>query len=258
MTIHTPTDSERFHLAPQRKVIKMNRRATVLVIAILACMIPTMSFALMPYSQDFENLVQSDTAALGNDGWLVFGNVFGYDWNWWYGYGVFPAPNDGAAFSAIAVGEGGAEQGAHHLSVFSYYNNAEHAGAWIESNVFQEQVVGAEDVGDVWIFDFQAKLGNIEGSSTAAAFIKTLDPGAGWATTNFITVDMTTIPGTWADYSLFLAIDASLEGQIFQFGFMNVATTYLGSGIFYDNINFYEEGDVATEETSWSTVKSLF
>ncbi|MBC8365903.1 hypothetical protein H8E52_00685 [bacterium] len=228
------------------------------MIAILACMIPTMSIALTPYSQDFESLVQSDLDALSNDGWLVYGNVFGYDWAWWYGYGAFPAPNDGAAFSAIASGEGGAEQGAQQLVVFSDYNNGNHVDAWIESNVFQEQVVATEDIGEVWIFDFQAKLGNIEGTSTAAAFIKTLDPSNGWVTTNFLTVDMTSIPDTWADYSLFLAIDPSLDGQIFQFGFMNVATNYAGSGIFYDNINFYDEGDVGTEETSWSTVKSLF
>ncbi|MGD8395105.1 MAG: hypothetical protein PVF43_06490 [Candidatus Eiseniibacteriota bacterium] len=84
-----------------------------------------------------------------------------------------------------------------------------------------------------------ARPGIVEGSSTAAAFIETLDPGAGFVTTHFITVDMTSTPATWSDCELAFAIDPSLDGQIFQFGFLNVATYYEGSGIFYDSIDFY-------------------
>ena len=57
-----------------------------------------------PYGQDFEGLDKDDVGALGADGWLVFGNVFNADWSYAYGYGPFPAPNDGAAFSAIVSG----------------------------------------------------------------------------------------------------------------------------------------------------------
>ena len=65
------------------------RVGTILAIAFL-CLAPTASWAdLAPYSQDFEGLVQSDPAALGNDEWKVFGNVFDGDWNYLYGYGVF-------------------------------------------------------------------------------------------------------------------------------------------------------------------------
>ena len=237
------------------------RKTALAVFAVLALvsLFPSASLALAPYSQDFEGLVQSDTAALANDGWLVFGNVFGPDWGYWYGYGPFGAPNDGAAFCAIVLGQGGAEQGAQQLSVFSDYNNVDHGnGAWIEANVFQEQMIEAGDVGLIGIFDFQAKMGNLEGTSTAAGFIKTLDPNNSYMTTNFITVDMTGIPATWGDYSLSLTIDPTLEGQILQFGFMNVATGYLGSGIFYDNVNFYVEDDTAAEDSSWSDVKALF
>jgi hypothetical protein len=213
----------------------------------------------MPYSQDFEGLVQSDISALGNDGWLVFGNVFDPAWTYLYGYGPFPAPNDGAAFCQIALGEGGAAQGAQVLVVFSDYNNGDHGlGNWIESNVFQEQIIGPGDVGETWVFDFQAKLGNLTGSTTALAFIKTLDPNAGFATTNFITVDMTSIPTTWSDYSLSIVIDASLDGQILQFGFANTATNYESSGIFYDNVNFYITGQIPVEGNSWGGVKSLY
>jgi hypothetical protein len=238
----------------------MNKRATaILALAILAVMIPAAGFALAPYSQDFESLSQGDTSALANDGWLVYGNVFGPDWVYWYGYGPFAAPNDGAAFCAIAAGEGGAEQGSQQLVVFSDYNNTDHGvGAYIESIVYQEQTIDAADVGSTWVFDFQAKLGNLEGSSTALAFIKTLDPNNGYATTNYITADMTTIPATWGDYSLSLPIDATLAGQLFQIGFSCTATNYEGSGVFYDNINVYNPDAVATEGTSWSQVKSLY
>jgi len=208
-------------------------------VAVLVGLIPVAGLALGPYSQDFETLVQADPSALANDGWWVFGNVFDPAGGYLYGYGPFPAPNHNVAFCQIVIGEGGAEQGAQQLVVFSDYESEEHAnGNIIESNVFQEQTIEAGDVGSAWIFEFQAKRGNIEGGSTAHAFIKTLDPGAGHTLTNFITVDMTSIPTTWTGAALGIIIDPSLDGQILQFGFMNTASNYEGSGIFYDNINF--------------------
>lgn len=238
----------------------MKKFAIALVaVALMACMIPASGFALTAYNQDFEGLDMASIDALGNDGWLVYANVFGPDMAYWYGYGAFPAPNDGAAFSAIVDTEGGAEQGMQQLVTFSDYNNVDHAaGAYIEANVFQEQTVDAANVGETWVFTFQAKLGNIADNSTALAFIKTLDPGAGWATTNYITEDMTSTPGTWTEYSISLTIDAALEGQIFQIGFSNLATMYESSGIFYDNVNLDLEGSVATDATSWDNLKSLY
>ena len=85
------------------------------------------------------------------------------------------------------------------------------------------------------MFSFDAKLGNIEGASTAIGFIKTLDPAAGFTLTNFITVDMTSIPDTWNRYEVTLDL-TGLEGQILQVGFSNTASNYEGSGIFYDNV----------------------
>ena len=214
-------------------------RLMLVVAAVLVSLAPLTSQAVVPYSQDFEALIQTDLAALDIDGWLVYGNVYDADGGYLYGYGAFPAPNDGFGFCQIDLLEGGAEQGLQQLSVFSDYNNLDHAnGFTIESNVFQEQTVGAADVGKTWKFDFEAKLGNLTGGSTAIAFIKTLNPAAGWATTNFITADMTATPATWTGYSLSIYIDASLEGQILQIGFSNSATLYESSGVYYDNINF--------------------
>ena len=236
----------------------MQTKAKVLIVA-MAMLIATAGFAIEPYVQDFEGLNQADTGALGADGWLVFGNVFGPDWAYWYGYGVFGAPNDGGGFSQIAIGEGGAGQGSQQLNIFSDYNNADHANnAYIESNVFQEMVVGAGDVTENWVFEFDAKRGNLAGTTTAIAFIKTLDPNAGYATTNFITADMTVIPTSWGTYSVSILIDPSLVGQILQIGFSSTTTLYEGSGVFYDNINFGPTGPVATEGMSFGGVKSLF
>jgi hypothetical protein len=127
------------------------------------------------------------------------------------------------------------------MVVYNDYNNGNHgdgSNAIIEANVFQEQVIGAADVGKTMRFEFDAKRGNIEPESTAAAFIKTLDPNAGYALTNFITIDMTDIPETWGGYFIDIAIDPGLAGQILQFGFVNYASRYEGSGIFYDNLVF--------------------
>jgi len=164
-------------------------------------------------------------------------------------YGPFPAPNPGGGFCAIATGQGGTAQGTQQLSVYSDYNNIDHAILRrIESNVYREQTVGAGDVGDTWSFQFDAKLGNLTGSSTALAFIKTLNPSAGYALTNFVTINTTAIPTTWATYTISLPIDATLVGQLFQVGFLCNATNYEGSGVFYDNIHVFKSAGTGVED----------
>jgi len=243
-------------------IMRFRAIATAATLASLMCFTAAAGYAqLSAYSQDFEGLVQADPNALGNDGWKIFANVFDGSWNYLYGYGTFPAPNNPGdpAFCLIASGEGGVPQGAQQLVVFSDYKNTDHGiGNIIEANVFQERTIGAGDVGTTWNFLFDAKKGDLGGASTALAFIKTLDPNNSFAQTNFITVDMTSIPATWGTYSLSIAIDNGLVGQILQFGFLSYASNYEPSGIFYDNINFAEEGTVAVEETTWSATKALY
>jgi uncharacterized protein (TIGR03382 family) len=213
--------------------------ATAVVAAGLLAPLATSSAALSAYSQNFESLVLADPAALGNDGWLIFGNVFNPGGGYLYGYGVFPAPNAGNAFSNITTGEGGVDQGAQQLVIFSDYNNGDHAnGNLIEANVFQERTIGAGDVGSTWTFQFDAKLGNLVAPTTALAFIKTLDPAQGYATTNFLTLNTHTLPTTWDTYSIDFTITPNLVGQLLQFGFNSTATGYASSGVVYDNINF--------------------
>lgn len=209
-----------------------------LILAALASLATAAAADISAYSQDFEGLNQASPTALGNDGWLVGANVFDSGGGFLYNYFAFPAPNGGPAFSAIASGQGGPDQGNQQLVVYSDYNNGDHGnGNIIEANFFREYIVGAGNVGQTWSFSFDYKRGDIGGSSTALAFIKTLDPNAGYALTNFLIFDTTNADTLWSRHNLSLFIDASLTGQIFQIGFLNTATNYEPSGIFYDNIN---------------------
>ncbi len=202
------------------------------------------SWALNAFSENFEGLNQADGAALANAGWLAFGNVFDSGGSPLFGYGPFGAPNGGPGFSAVASGQGGAAQGAQQLVVYSDYNCCQPSNGHfngtdlVEANVFQEQTVNAGDVGSTWEFQFDAKRGDIAGSTTALAFIKTLDPNAGFATTNFLTLDTTSLSTDWNTFSIAIAIDAALTGQILQFGFLSVASNFEASGNFYDNVSF--------------------
>jgi hypothetical protein len=238
-------------------------KTRVIVIAMLALLLPALAFAQVgPYTQDFEGLTsapESGSSALGDDGWLYFVNVFNSAGGYLYGYGTGPAPNVGTHMSAVVEGEGGGAQELKQLSIFSDYGNvgAHDAGDLVETNIFQERILDASNIGQTLTMTFDAKMGNLEGATTAGAFIKTLDPN-NFATTNFILVDMTSIPGSWGSYSVSLTIDAGLNGQIFQFGFTNTAANYEGSGVFYDNVNLSDNGAVATEETSFGGVKALF
>jgi hypothetical protein len=245
----------------------MTRFLRVLLSIVVSMVVSLMGWAaLTPYSQDFENMDPPSPGALLGDNWLVFANVYDSAGTYLYGYGPFPAPNDGAAFCAIATGQGGTPQGNQQLSVYSDYNNPDHGiGHLIESNVFQEQTIEAADVGTTVVFTFDAKFGNLEGSSIAEAYIKTLDPASGWATTNHVTVDMTSIPDTWDTYSIDLLIDPGLVDQVLQFGFTTLASNYEGSGIYYDNVmseailfvDGFESGDLSRWSSSTPIVGSL-
>lgn len=221
----------------------IRRVRTLLAAALLAAVPAASSAAVTAYTQNFEGLVLASPTALSGDGWVVYGNVYTPGGTYLYGYGTFPAPNGGTAFCSIDAGQGGTEQGAQQLSVYSDYNNIDHGnGNIVESNVFREQTIAAGDVGGLWTFQFDAKLGNLLPPSTATAFIKTLNPAAGWATTNHLFVNTTALPSTWGTYTLSLPITADLVGQILQIGFANRATGYVSSGVFYDNIYWFRSG----------------
>ena len=194
------------------------------------------------YEQNF-NLLDIDGEFIGDD-WLFFVNVFAGDDTFKFGYGG-DAPN-GPQVSALVEGEGGSEQEPQQLDVYSDYNCCDlgmpveqgHGNGTdlVETNVFRETTVAAEDVGTTLEFSFQAKAGNIEGDSTANAFIKTLDPGNGFSVSASDTEDTTLLPDTWGGFTLSLAIDGALVGHILQVGFQTNASDFVSSGNFYDNV----------------------
>ena len=201
------------------------------------------------YEQNF-NLLDINGATVG-DGWLFFVNVFDDGGVFKFGYNNPPqaAPNGTGFISGLVDDQGGAEQEPQQLSVFSDYNCCQpgegHFGTdLVETNVFQEPFdfnnrIPASEVGKTYTFSFQAKSGNINdpaGSSTANAFIKTLDPDAGFDVSASDTEAMTNLPDTWGGFTLSLEITAELEGHLLQFGFQNNASDFEPSGVYYDNV----------------------
>lgn len=230
----------------------MKTRAIVIFLALL---IPVAGFGQTVYLQDFESLAQVD-GQLAGDGWLVYGNIFDPAGNYLWGHGPWPAPNNIGNWCDIVDGEGGAAQDMQQIVMYSDYANGDQAvGNLIESNLFQEQTLPVGCSG-TWTFTFDAKMGNLDGSSTAAAFIKILNPAAGWSTTMYA-LDMTNTPATWTDYEISVDV-TGLDGQILQFGFMTTVANYEPSGVFYDNVAFSPNGAVATDEMTFGGLKSLY
>jgi hypothetical protein len=200
------------------------------------------------YSQDFEGLDAGDPDALGTnggEGFQVFDTSFRGD-TFLYTYGPFSAPNGGQGFSAIAAGEGGFDQGAQYLNIYSDYGNSDHGDPTTNhiTSVFKEYRITVDDIGDIYTFSFDAKIpstGGLDASQvTALAYIKTLDPSNNFATTNNVSVDMTNISNTeWVRFTISIDLaDPLLDGQLLQFGFETDGCCFADSGVYYDNINF--------------------
>lgn len=222
---------------------------------LLVLLVPTAVFAQTAYMQDFEAMAPVD-GSMSADGWNVYMNIFDDLGNFQYGWG-YPAPNNIGNIDDIVSGEGGPDQGDQQLVMYSDYGAEQHGWLnWtVETNLYKEWTVGAG--AGMWYFAFDAKLGNIAAPSEAYAFIKVLDPGAGWATTQFITVETTNTPATWTRYGLEVDLSGS-ENQIVQIGFMTLAMNYNSCGVFYDNLDFGDNPSVATESSSMSEIKALY
>jgi hypothetical protein len=233
-------------------------KPTLILTAVILASTSALIAQINTFSEDFESMNVADGTddpSLADAGWLMYVNVFNSDRSVrQYGYGNFVAPNHGRGVSAVVTGQGGTEQGNNQLSIYSNYDDSVHgSGGILETNMFREATIDSSNVGQTWQFQFDAKMGNLVAPSTALAFIKTLDPSAGFAMTNFVTEDMTSISTTWSTYSINLPITASLSGQIFQIGFTNDAANYDNSGIFYDNVSL----TVVPEPSTWALMGGL-
>jgi hypothetical protein len=206
----------------------------------------------LPYEENFESLASTGATALSDAGWefrvLVFDGTQDPP-SFKYAYGG-PAPNATADalgdtfISAVVTGEGGDTQGLQQLNVFSDYKccsppDQGHLNGTdlVETNVFLNLIpsIPIHD-GETLKFSFDAKIGDLEGDTTAFAFIRTLDPKNRYATTNSITQRTDNLTDEWVRLEIELAITAELEGQLLQIGFVNMASDLEGSGVLYDNL----------------------
>ena len=236
---------------------KLRMFSTVSACLIAACLSTSTSAAVTAYAQDFEAMTPSQGYPpndLSADGWKIYG--FAWDTNPYtgpanleYDYGPFDAANgDPGSIQGVATGEG--SQGDNALNKYSDYNNTDQSqgpcdppsvpcvpNLYIQAITFQTQKIAAGDVGDIWRFTYDARIGNLEADSSASAYIQTLD-----STTNFqkalVANDSTNLPIEWGTYTLDLFIDGTLVGDTLQFGFSATSTAYRGSGVFYDNLSF--------------------
>lgn len=213
----------------------------------------TANAQLSDYSQDFEGLDRTDGNALAGDGWKLFAaGIDGIENDAVYGNfgaGPFAAPNNIASPNVSVISDiaSGGDPPAENqgLVVFSDYGSGLHSDPndprGLVLSVFQEQTIGAADIGKRVTFTFLAEgnSGPPTGGAIAEAFLLTLDPNAGFSATNNLSFVTTTVPDgapTPGQITLDLT-DAALEGQILQFGFRNTARDFEGSAVDYDNVN---------------------
>ncbi|MGB5502571.1 MAG: hypothetical protein WBM75_09245, partial [Polyangiales bacterium] len=190
------------------------------------------------YEQNF-NLLDINGALIG-DGWRYFNFVFDSNGVDRFGGYFGDAPN-GPQMCGLVNDQGGPAQEPQQLNMYNDYNccapdiGHNNPTDVVQVNIFQEQTIAAEDVGKTIAFSFDAKRGNIGGSSTANAFIKTI---VGGNATNNVTQDTTNLPVTpeWNSFTITLEIVPELAGEILQFGFQTEASNFEPSANYYDNV----------------------
>ena len=139
------------------------------------------------------------------------------------------------------------------MNIFSDFNEPNaHGGAtgdaYVEARVFQEQIIGAGDLGTTVDFDFEFKR-NFElnttdfgptGNTNTFAYVRVLDLlGGSFATLAEVEFETTGAGLTnWTQQQISLAIAPNLNGQLLQFGFYSEAQDFNGSGIAYDDLAF--------------------
>jgi beta-glucanase (GH16 family) len=198
----------------------------------------------LSFFTDFES-VDPAASALGNN-WQSFGTVFNPEGGFVYNYGQpFGTPLSDVAFANLTTDQGGAEQGSQQVVLFNDYNNADHGnGLFIEAATFQ-QVTLNENNNGVFTFSFDARApdeGAIAQPATAFAYVQTLDPANGFATTGRVEINLSNLSSTeWQTFSIDFAINGEMmNGQLLEFGFTNRTTNFGPTGIVIDNVGFSE------------------
>ncbi len=202
------------------------------------------TFSPIGFCEDYENAstaVDADITGLLTyvEGWNPANSAFIYN------YGPFPGKNTPGKNSEIFTAEQGTAQGAQSLRLLSDYSNGNHtdgSGNTIRTfNFYEWPNLGAADTG-TYTLTFDAKVsdtGGIAPPTTAVAYIKTLDPNAGFAETSYAEVNLSNPGVGWNSYNVALNVDGTaLQGNILQFGFLNSAANNDPSAILFDNVTF--------------------
>ena len=198
------------------------------------------------YETDFE--CNPLSGELIGESWVSYVNIFEADGNTYVGgYAVGSGAPNGEQISALAIRQGGADQGGKHLNVFSNYESdyqgrVQHAeGQFVEVNVYQEYRLNANNAG-TYVFTFDARLPDelgLEGPAEAFAFAKVLDPGNDYQPTEPpVEFDSGDLDKTWQTRTIEITVTPEMAGMLLQFGFTNLATNYTATGVLYDNVSF--------------------
>jgi len=230
-------------------------RAALLVAAIV--IMPSMTLGQITNTLiDFEapGFDQNSTSAVGDAGFDFFFSSIGGTPAFGDFSGFIPsAPNlDINAPSIVTVAAGAdAISGGQSLVFFTDVNSglfqddpAVNADPRVlQLNVFQQQSITAADIGNAVTYDFLFSGGagvvNTDPSTTVEAFLLTLDPNNGFATTNEVAFDLSVAAlGAPQTGSLTLDLtDPNLAGQTLQFGFRNAAADGQNPGVVLDDLS---------------------
>ena len=225
---------------------------TALTIVSAMSYVPMGNAALTNYSQNFESLSAISSTALSDAGFVIYENSYNDQGltNQVNSAGPMAGRNDYLGFAQIVTvtGQENSAQGNQQLKVHSNYSSKNQGSLYVDALTLQQQTIGADNLGNTWSFSFDAKQGDITGSSSASAWIRVIDGGT---TLGENLLDTTSLGFNWGSYALSLYIDPSWNGKTLEFGVSSAATGYTASGVYYDNFNLSGTPAVPVPAAIW-------
>ena len=229
-----------------------SKKALLTALTIVSAMsyAPVGNAALASYSENFESLNAISSTALSDAGFVIYENSYNDQGltNLVNSAGPLPARNDYRGFALVVTGQGNSAQGNQQLSAFSNYLSRDQNNLYVDALTLQQQTIGADDLGSTWFFNFDAKQGDITGTSSAFAWIRAIDGGT---TLGENRLDTTSLGFNWGSYAVSLYIDPSWNGKTLQFGVKSAATAYTMSGVYYDNLSLTGTPAVPVPAAAW-------
>ncbi len=220
---------------------------TALTIVSAMSYAPLGNAALASYSENFELLDATSSTALSGAGFYIYENVYTDKDLTLLESSTGPAPalNDINRFAQVVI-----DQSNQQLRVLSNYGSDYQGSNYVDALTLQRQTIGADDLGTTWTFSFDAKQGDITGTSSASAWIRTID---GSTTLGEARLDTTSLGLglNWESKALSLYIDPSWDEKTLEFGFNSAATGYTMSGVYYDNLSLTGTPAVPVPAAAW-------